>query len=249
MTTHAIILAAGKGTRMKSERPKVLHSVGGMPMVEHLVHKLEKTKIDEIIVVVGYKGEWIKEHLGARVSYAEQTEQLGTAHAVSQTASLLKDKQGTTLVLTGDTPLIEQETLENLLNVQQETGCAGVVLTAIQEDPTGYGRILRDGEGQLTGIVEEKDATPEQKKIKEVNTGIFCFDNPNLFQALPCIQNNNAQREFYLTDIIEAMNGKGFESVILNDPWEVMGINSPEQLAEAERVFFKRKEKNRHSHL
>lgn len=241
MKTYAIILAAGKGTRMKSDLPKVLHPIGGKPMMEHLVNKLEQMKIDEIIVVVGHKGELIKEHLGERVSYVEQAEQLGTAHAVRQCESLLKDKRGATLVLTGDTPLIESTTIQNLLRLQFETQCAGVVLTAKQDDPTGYGRILRDQETKrVIGIVEEKDATPEQKRIQEVNTGIFCFDNQSLFQALPNIGNDNAQKEYYLTDIIEAMRGKRFETVILEDPIEVMGINSREQLAEAERAYNER---------
>ncbi len=245
MNTYAIILAAGKGTRMKSELPKVLHPVGGIPMVEHLVNKLEKMKIDEIIVVVGHKRELIIRHLGRRVSYAEQTEQRGTAHAVQQAASLLIGKKGATLVLTGDTPLIEPRTLQNLLHVQKENQSAGVVLTAIQDDPTGYGRIIRDKQTkEVMGIVEEKDADPEQKHIQEVNTGIFCFDNQSMFQALLYIKNNNAQNEFYLTDIIQAMREAGitnqqkrFETVVLDDPIEVIGINSREQLAEAERVF------------
>jgi len=248
LKTYAIILAAGKGSRMQSELPKVLHPIGQMPMVEHLVSKLERMHIDEIIVVIGHKGHLVKQYLGSRVSYAEQTEQLGTAHAVRQAESYLKDKAGVTLVLTGDTPLIETATIRNLLNVQQEQQCAGVVLTTMQEDPTGYGRIVRDDRtGKVIGIVEEKDATPEQKQIREINAGIFCFDNHSLFRALPYIQNNNAQQEYYLTDMIEAMNkagitneSKSFESVVLEDPVEVMGINSREQLAEAERAFNER---------
>lgn len=246
--TYAIILAAGKGSRMKSELPKVLHPIGQMPMVEHLVRKLERMNIDEIIVVVGHKGHLIKDYLGSRVSYAEQTEQLGTAHAVRQAESYLKDKSGVTLVLTGDTPLIEQTTIRELLKVQQESQSAGVVLTTMQKDPTGYGRIVRDKQtGDVIGIVEEKDATPEQKQIQEINAGIFCFDNESLFRALPHIRNNNAQQEYYLTDIIDTMNTagitgehKGFESVVLEDPVEVMGINSREQLTEAERAFNER---------
>lgn len=243
MNRFAIILAAGKGTRMKSELPKVMHLVGGKPMVEHLVSKLEWVGFDEIIVVVGHKGEMIKNHLGSRVSYVEQVEQLGTAHAVRQAESMLKGRQGATLVLTGDTPLIKVSTIERLLQVQQSGQSAGVVLTAVQEDPTGYGRILRDGvTGNVTGIVEEKDAPTEQKMIKEVNTGIFCFDNQSLFEALPRIGNDNAQGEYYLTDIIEAMKGNRFDSVTLDDACEVMGINDREQLAEAERVFKERAE-------
>ena len=244
MKTFAMILAAGKGTRMKSELPKVLHPIGGIPMVEHLVNKLETMDMDEIIVVIGYKGELIQQSLGSRVSYVEQREQLGTAHAVDQARSLLQDRQGATLVITGDTPLIKTGTIENLIKVQRETQSAGVVLTTLQQNPTGYGRILRDKQTRkIYGIVEEKDATAEQKKIHEVNTGIFCFDNQCLFQALPYIKNHNAQKEFYLTDIIEAMKKiemikhRRFESVLLEDPKEVMGINNPDQLQEAEKVL------------
>jgi bifunctional UDP-N-acetylglucosamine pyrophosphorylase/glucosamine-1-phosphate N-acetyltransferase len=248
MHTFAIILAAGKGTRMKSELPKVLHPVGGIPMIEHLVNKLERIRMNFIFTIVGHKGELVKEHLGARVAYLEQAEQLGTAHAVRQAESLLKGKQGATVVLTGDTPLIKQSTIEHLLRVQKAMQCAGVVLTAIVDNPTGYGRIIRDHQsGDVIDIIEEKDATPEQKQIREVNTGIFCFDNQSLFQALPGITNNNEQREFYLTDIVKVMkksglsNGKKrFEAIILQDPVEVMGINSPDQLAEADRAYHAR---------
>ncbi|WP_167577823.1 sugar phosphate nucleotidyltransferase [Ammoniphilus sp. YIM 78166] len=243
MNRFALILAAGKGTRMKSELPKVMHPIGGKPMVEHLVSKLERIGFDEIIVVVGHKGEMIKEHLGERVGYVEQAVQLGTAHAVRQAEFMLKGKQGATLVLTGDTPLIKKNTMERLLQVQQSSQSAGVVLTAVQENPTGYGRILRDrATGSVMGIVEEKDATAEQKEIQEVNTGIFCFDNESLFEALPRIGQENAQGEYYLTDIIEAMKGKRFDSVTLDDAKEVMGINDREQLAEAEKVFTERAE-------
>ena len=232
--TYAIILAAGKGTRMKSELPKVLHPVGGTPMVEHLVNKLERIHIDCIVAVVGHKGELVKRHLGQRVTYVEQADQLGTADAVSQAEALLNGKQGTTLVLTGDTPLIGEATIKHLIKVQQASPCVGVVLTAILDNPTGYGRIIRDLEtGEVIDIVEEKDATPEQKRIREVNTGIFCFDEC-CFRAIPGITNHNKQQEYYLTDIVKVMRGislpdgyKGFEAIVLHDPIEVMGITVP----------------------
>jgi bifunctional UDP-N-acetylglucosamine pyrophosphorylase / glucosamine-1-phosphate N-acetyltransferase len=238
MKTYAVILAAGKGTRMKSELPKVLHCVGGIPMVGHLVNKLEKMKIDEIIVVVGHLGHLIKEYLGNRVTYVEQAEQRGTAHAVRQAETLLKGRDGITFVLTGDTPLIKEETLRKLLEWQKVRAGAGVVLTAQQPDPAGYGRILRNQSTQeVSGIVEEKDATDQQKNIKEVNTGIFCFDNRILFQVIPSITNNNAQNEFYLTDIIGVAQLKKFAALMLEDPQEVIGINTREQLQEAEKIF------------
>lgn len=242
MKTYAIILAAGKGTRMQSELPKVMHRVGGVPMVEHLVRKLERVGVDDIIVVIGHKGELVKAHLGSRVIYVEQRELLGTAHAVKQAAPLLHGKSGRTLVLTGDTPLIKASTMQELIRIQYDKRYGGVVLTAMVDDPAGYGRILRDARtGDVLGIVEEKDATPEQKQIREVNTGIFCFRNEALFEALPRINNDNAQREYYLTDIIPWIRKRSassmFVSKLLLDPSEVIGINTREQLAQAEALY------------
>ena len=245
MKTYAIILAAGKGSRMQSDLPKVLHRVGGVPMVEHLVSKLETLEVDEIFVVVGHRGQLVKDHLGSRVTYVEQRELLGTAHAVMQAAPLLAGKQGRTLVLTGDTPLIKTSTMRDLIRIQYDRRYSGVVLTSILDDPTGYGRILREPHsGDILGIVEEKDATAEQKRIREVNTGIFCFHNQFLFEALPYIHNHNAQQEYYLTDIIPVMRkmscpGKPsrFVSKVLLNPAEAIGINTREQLAMAEALL------------
>ncbi|MGG1518233.1 NTP transferase domain-containing protein [Paenibacillus oryzisoli] len=249
MEAFAILLAAGKGTRMKSELPKVLHPVGGVPMIGRLVDKLEAMPINRIITVVGHRGELVEKCLGTRVTYAQQEHQLGTAHAVLQAEPLLGGRSGSTLVLTGDTPLIRQSTIERLLAAQRAGASAGVVLTAIVQDPTGYGRIIRDAaSGEVVDIVEEKDATPEQREIAEINTGIFCFDNESLFKALSGITNANAQQEYYLTDIVKVMRLSGiaggqkrFEAIILEDATEVMGINTPEQLEEANRVFYERK--------
>ncbi|OCT16874.1 hypothetical protein A8709_00730 [Paenibacillus pectinilyticus] len=246
MEAFAIVLAAGKGTRMKSELPKVLHPVGGVPMIGRLVGKLEAMPITRIVAVIGHRGELVKKCLGTRVTYVQQENQLGTAHAVHQTERLLSNRSGSTLVLTGDTPLIRQSTIERLLADQRAHTSAGVVLTAIVPDPTGYGRIIRDSaSGEVVDIIEEKDATPEQKSITEINTGIFCFDNESLFQALPGITNDNAQQEYYLTDIVKVMRETGisggqkrFEAMVLEDPTEVMGINTPEQLEEANRAFY-----------
>lgn len=233
---------------MQSKLPKVLHRVGKETMIEHLVGKLESMNVDEIFVVVGYQGELVKAYLGSRVTYVEQTEQLGTAHAVSQTAPFLQNKRGETLVLAGDTPLIETQTMELLVRIQRSKTSAGVVLTALADDPTGYGRIIRDERtGEVIGIAEEKDATPEQRRIREVNTGIFCFDNRSLYRALPSVQNHNTQQEYYLTDIIPAMrktklSGQRmvFDSMTLLDPSEAIGINTPQHLAAAEQVLNQR---------
>ncbi|OAS13339.1 sugar phosphate nucleotidyltransferase [Paenibacillus oryzisoli] len=246
MEAFAILLGAGKGTRMKSELPKVLHPVGGIPMIGRLVDKLEAMPITRIVAVIGHRGDLVKSCLGTRVTYAHQENQLGTAHAVLQAERLLYNRSGSTLVLTGDTPLIRQSTIERLLAAQRAQASAGVVLTAIVKDPTGYGRIIRDAaSGEVVDIIEEKDATPEQRAINEINTGIFCFDNESLFQALPGITNHNAQGEYYLTDIVKVMRQRGissgekrFEAIILEDEAEVMGINTPEQLEEANRAFY-----------
>ena len=245
MEAFAVLLAAGKGSRMKSELPKVLHPVGGMPMIGLLMSKLEGMSLGQIIVVVGHKGELVKEYLGTRALYVEQAKQLGTAHAVLQTERLLGSCNGSTLVLTGDTPLIRESTIERLLAAQRANSCSGVVLTAIVDNPTGYGRIIRDPlSGEVIDIIEEKDATPEQKRVVEINTGIFCFDNECLFRALPGIANGNAQREYYLTDIVKVMNRMGisgksrkFEAIVLDHPAEAMGINTSEQLEEANRIW------------
>ena len=244
MNKYAIILAAGKGTRMKSELPKVLHPVCGTPMLQHIINKLKKIDIEEIIVVIGHHADKIRAEIKDKVTFVEQTEQNGTAHAVLQALPHLQDKQGTTLVITGDTPLIEDDTLEALLTQHIENSAKGTVLTAIQEEPTGYGRIVRnstdsDEISTVVSIVEEKDATPFQKEIKEVNTGIFAFDNESLMQGLPKIKNNNAQNEYYLTDIVSVFvdNNLPFSGFILKDSTEAMGINSRVQLSEAEAIM------------
>ncbi len=190
-----IILAAGKGTRMKSSLYKVMHPVCGKPMVEHVVDQVEKTGATEIVAIVGHGAEMVQNHLGDRVSYAVQAEQLGTGHAVLQAESLLKGKEGTTIVICGDTPLLTSETLSALMEEHERTGAKATILTAIAEDPTGYGRVIRDADGSVLKNVEQKDATPEEQQVKEINTGTYCFDNVALFSALHEVGNDNAQGE------------------------------------------------------
>lgn len=253
MNKYAIILAAGKGTRMKSDLPKVLHPVCGTPMLQHIINKLKKIDIDKIIVVIGHKADKIRETIQDDVIFVEQTEQNGTAHAVLQAVPHLAGKEGTTLVITGDTPLIEEVTLESLLQEHIHSHSKGTVLTAIQNNPTGYGRIIREFNsvtdihednklGNVVGIVEEKDADVSQKKIIEVNTGIFAFDNQTLLEGLPKIENANVQNEYYLTDIVSVFieEGKEFGGYLLQDPNEAMGINSRVQLSEAETIMRKK---------
>jgi bifunctional UDP-N-acetylglucosamine pyrophosphorylase/glucosamine-1-phosphate N-acetyltransferase len=236
MKNYAIILAAGKGTRMKSELPKVMHPICGLPMIEYLVRNLEKLKIDEIYVVVGHKKEMIKDYLGDRVVFVEQNEQLGTGHAVMQVSPFLNEKKGSTMVLTGDTPLLEAETLRQFMIQHFETGSDATVLSSNQENPTGYGRIVRSELGFIDRIIEEKDATLEEKTIREVNSGIYIFNNEKLFSHIGELTTKNAQKEYYLTDMVEVFNHHHFsvEPFVVKNNTEVLGINDRLQLSQAE---------------
>lgn len=238
--TSAIILAAGKGTRMKSDLPKVLHPVCGKPMVLHIIDKLKNIGVQDIVVVVGHKAKLVKEAIGDTVRYAVQQEQKGTGHAVMQAAPLL-NKNGNTMIITGDTPLIEERTILSFLERHILTQNNGTVLTTKFENPTGYGRIIRNDNEDVVGIVEEKDANPLQKTIKEVNTGIFCFENNSLLEGLPLLTTKNAQNEYYLTDMVSIINQRNekFGSYMILDNEQVMGINDQEQLAQAEYIMMK----------
>lgn len=239
---YVIILAAGKGTRMKSKLYKVLHSVAGKPMVEHIVDQVEQTNPSEIVTVVGHGADAIKEYLGNRTHYALQKEQLGTGHAVMQAAELLEGKKGTTLVITGDTPLLTAETLTNLFDYHQGKHASATILTAQADNPTGYGRIIRDHLGIVEKIVEQKDASEEEARVREINTGTFCFDNVALFAALSKIDTNNAQGEYYLTDIIEILkrDRATIAAYRMDDFDEAMGINDRIALAKANKIMYKR---------
>ncbi|MHC5228481.1 bifunctional UDP-N-acetylglucosamine diphosphorylase/glucosamine-1-phosphate N-acetyltransferase GlmU [Enterococcus sp. LJL99] len=239
---YVIILAAGKGTRMKSKLYKVLHLVAGKPMVEHIIDQVEKTNPSEVVTIVGHGAEAIKSHLGDRSSYALQAEQLGTGHAVMQAQDLLEGKKGTTLVITGDTPLLTNETLTNLFDYHQGKNASATILTAHAENPTGYGRIIRDHVGIVEKIVEQKDASQQEALVQEINTGTFCFDNEALFSALAKIDTNNAQGEYYLTDIIEILKkeGKTVAAYQMADFDEAMGINDRVALAEANKIMHRR---------
>lgn len=238
--TNAIILAAGKGTRMKSDLPKVLHPVCGKPMILHIVDKLKAVGIQEIIVIVGHKAELVKDVVGDGVKYVLQKEQMGTGHAVMQAVPLL-ESIGNTMIIAGDTPLIEHRTILSFLDKHIQSGNKGTVLITEFENPTGYGRIIRDIMGDVIGIVEERDATELQKRIKEVNTGIFCFENNSLIKGLPLLKSNNAQNEYYLTDMVSILSKeqKRFGSYLLIDNEQVMGINDRNQLIQAEYILRK----------
>lgn len=236
---YAIILAAGKGTRMKSKLYKVLHPVCGKPMVEHIMNRVTELAPTQIVTIVGHGADLVKEQLGERSEYALQAEQLGTAHAVLQAAPFLQGKKGTTLVISGDTPLLTSETLERLFEYHEGKHASATILTAHAEDPTGYGRIIRDRVGIVEKIVEQKDASVSEVQVQEINTGTYCFDNELLFEALNQIDTNNAQGEYYLTDIIEILK-KADHTVAAYQTEnfeESIGVNDRIALAEANRIM------------
>lgn len=238
----AIVLAAGQGTRMKSKLYKVLHPVCGKPMVEHVVDNIKKLNVHRVVTVVGHGAEKVQQHLGEKSEYALQAEQLGTAHAVMQAESVLGSFEGTTFVVCGDTPLIRTETFENLYKHHVETNAKATILTAIAPNPTGYGRIIRDTDGKVSQIVEQKDASVEQQKVKEINTGTYCFDNKALFEALKLVNNENAQGEYYLTDIIEILQTQGevVSAYVCEDFNETLGVNDRVALSQAESIMRQR---------
>lgn len=242
MQKSAIILAAGKGTRMKSKLYKVLHQVCGKTMVEHVLGQLEKAKIDNIVTVVGYGAESVENTIGKRSAFALQKQQLGTGHAVMQTEKLLGDVDGETLVVSGDTPLFRADTFNKLFEYHHQRHAAVTILTSNAPDPTGYGRIVRNDVGIVERIVEEKDANAKEKEIHEINTGVYCFDNQKLFAALKKINNNNAQGEYYLTDVIGIMKQAGeiVTAYRMPDFNESMGVNNRVALAQANRIMRKR---------
>jgi bifunctional UDP-N-acetylglucosamine pyrophosphorylase/glucosamine-1-phosphate N-acetyltransferase len=241
--TIALILAAGKGTRMKSKFPKVLHKVGGVPMVEQVLRVVKEAGTQRQIVVVGFGGEVVQEYLGDQAETVMQQQQLGTGHAVLQAEPLLQGVNGTLLVTCGDTPLVTADTFKQLLDCHERSGASATVLTAVLPDAAGYGRVIRDAAGQVVKIVEQKDGTPEELAVHEVNAGIYCFDMSLLWKMLHSVTNNNAQGEYYLTDIIGMLvsAGKIVSAFAAPDYKETLGVNSRAQMAEAEGVLRYRK--------
>lgn len=235
-----LIMAAGKGTRMNSNKSKLVHKIYDKELVKRVVDLAKKIGSDEIVAVVGHLKEQVQEVLGDEVNYAFQDELLGTGHAVMQAKKYLQGKKGKVVILYGDVPIIRPETLKNLISKSIKNKEYATLLTAIYENPTGYGRIIRDEGGNIKGIVEEKDADPLQKKhIKEINSGIYCFDIEELLNAIDKIKPNNAQGEYYLTDVIKIMNDEGLKTgaVIVEDNTEILGVNDRAQLELLTRVL------------
>ncbi|CAK19585.1 bifunctional UDP-N-acetylglucosamine diphosphorylase/glucosamine-1-phosphate N-acetyltransferase GlmU [Listeria welshimeri] len=239
---YAVVLAAGQGTRMKSKLYKVLHPVCGKPMVEHVVDQISTLDVDKVVTIVGHGAEKVQEHLAGKSEFVKQEEQLGTAHAVLQAKPELAGKDGVTLVVCGDTPLIEASTMEALLKYHHEKRAKATILTTVIEDPTGYGRIIRDDLGIVEKIVEHKDATEKEQRISEINTGTYCFDNKALFEALENVSNDNVQGEYYLPDVIKIL--KDLDEVVaayrMESFEESLGVNDRIALAEASKLMQRR---------
>jgi len=228
----AIVLAAGKGTRMKSKKSKLVQKIYGKEIVKRAVDNARKAGVNNVVAVVGYMKEEVMNVLGDNVDFAVQEEMLGTGHAVMQASKFLEGKNGKVLVLNGDVPILRPETLNKLINKSIENKEYATLLTAIYDNPKGYGRIVRDEGGNIQAIVEEKDTNEEQKDIKEINAGIYCFDIKELLNALREIKTDNAQGEYYLTDVIKIMNAKGLKTgaLIVEDNTEILGVNDRIQL-------------------
>ena len=238
----SVILAAGMGTRMKSKMPKVLHKVCGKPLSKWVIDASKAAGADKVCAVVGHKADTVKEVLGDVCEFALQAEQKGTGHAVMQAIDVIKNSKGEVVILNGDTPLITAETINKAIEYHKNNGNQATVITAILDDATGYGRIVRDNDGSVLKIVEQKDASEEEKKINEVNSGMYVFDAQSLVYALDKITPNNAQGEYYLTDTLEILlsAGKKIGGYAISDNDEIRGINDRVQLNEAEKIMQKR---------
>jgi bifunctional UDP-N-acetylglucosamine pyrophosphorylase / glucosamine-1-phosphate N-acetyltransferase len=236
----AVIMAAGKGTRMKSKLPKVMHALAGKPMLQHVLDSVDTIQVERSLVILGHGREQIEKWLDGRAEIVIQAEQLGTGHAMMQVIPHC-DEVENIIVLSGDQPLIQPETLETMVRLHSDNNAVATILTANFENPYGLGRILKEG-GKFNKIVEEKDATPEERQIKEINTGTYCFNVPKLKEALTKISPKNAQGEYYLTDVFNIFldQGESIMTYCTEDVHEALGINSRAQLAQAEKVVRQR---------
>jgi len=228
----AIVMAAGKGTRMNSNKSKLVHKIYGKELVKRSVENAKKAGVTDVVAIIGHLKEQVQDVLKDEVIYREQKEMLGTGHAVMQAIDYLQGKQGKVLVLNGDVPILRPETINRLIEKSTLNNEYATILTAIYDNPAGYGRIIRDEGGNVQAIVEDKDLLEDQKHIKEINAGIYCFDIQELIKALSEITPNNAKGEYYLTDVIKIMNNKGLKTgaVIVEDNTEILGVNDRIQL-------------------
>lgn len=240
MFKSALILAAGQGKRIKSNLPKVLHKVCGKEMINHVIDTMREANIEDVNIIIGKGAELVQKATESRnVSYSLQEEQLGTGHAVKCAKEFLKDKDGVVAIFTGDAPLIRKETVKNLLDNHIENGNTGTLLTSLIQDPTGYGRIIRNG-NEIERIVEHKDCNEDELKVNEINAGMYCFDIKSLLGALEKLSNDNAQGEYYLTDVISILKSEGKKlGAVITEFDETLGVNSRAELAQAEVIMRK----------
>lgn len=236
-----VVLAAGKGTRMKSDTNKVLHKIAGKEMVNHVIDTADKIS-SEVVCIVGYQAEKVKKAITADVKFKLQSEQLGTGHAVMQAMDEIKDHNGDVLILYADIPLIKEKTLQNMKNFHDNQSANLTIITTLLKNPTGYGRIIKNEDSEIIKIVEEDDATSKEKKINEINSGIMCIDSNSLIDALDDLDNDNAQNEYYLTDVVNSIrneNGKILPYKI-DDKEEITGVNDRVNLSKAEKIIRER---------
>ena len=239
-----VIMAAGKGTRMNSDLPKVLHRIDGRPLIAHVLTAALALHPDRLIVVVGHQRERVIAEIGtADVKFVVQEPQFGTGHAVLQARPLLNDFRGRVVILSGDVPLLKAETLRRLQSEHNARKVSATVLSAIAPNPTGYGRIVRDKQGNFEQIVEERDASVAIKTLSEINSGIYCFNSNSLFIVLDQLRPDNAKGEYYLTDVIRLLKVRGaaVQAVNIADFWEICGINTLAELKQAETAFLRAK--------
>ncbi|MDD5168789.1 MAG: NTP transferase domain-containing protein [Syntrophales bacterium] len=236
----SLILAAGKGTRMQSDLAKVLHTLCGRPMLAYSLDVAKDLGSERIVVIIGHQADLVREQFTDEedIIFVEQREQLGTGHAVLQAAGVFRGYAGNVLILCGDVPLLKKSTLDALIDCHQEHHAVVTVMTVVLENPGSYGRVVKNADGEVLRIVEAKDAGAVERAIGEINTGIYCVDSGFLFDAVARITNQNAQREYYLTDIMEiaCINDRKTMAFVADDPVEVMGINTPEDLERAGRI-------------
>ena len=237
-TPQAIVLAGGKGTRMKSDLPKVLHDLYGKSVIRHSIDNIREAGIDDVIVVVGHRRGRLMEHLKGGVRFAVQEYQLGTGHAVLQALPLLEDATGSVVVCYGDMPFLRPATFRALIDARAQPGVVAAILTMELENPPDFGRVIRDEHGRLREVVEVKDCTPEELEIKEFNVGVYCFEVEALRWALPRLSDDNAQDEYYLTDVVHILTevGRRVETVRTENIEETLGINDRADLELAERL-------------